>query len=159
MNSFENIREAIREGVTQGFVAQGKVAVRVASMSPRAKAGVTAALAAAVFALNSGYAWAVQCGGSNAAETLTKFISSAATFMIALGGAGALLMFAVGACFIIFGGTPSRVSKGMGMIKNAVIGLAILALGAFIKFVVLEFLSGATKNRSENSGCIKNGDL
>lgn len=158
MNSFKIIRQASREGVSDAIALQGRIAVRLVSLDARLKATLIVALGAALFALNAGFAYAAQCGGSNAADTLTKFIDSAATFMMALGGAGALLMFAVGACFIIFGGgQQSRVSRGMGMIKNAVIGLIVLALGAFIKFVVLEFLSGATKGEADSSGCIENG--
>ena len=74
---------------------------------------------------------------SVAAGQLQSFISSAADFAIGIGASGALLMLAVGALFIIFGHTPERVSRGMKIIKNAVIGVGILAVGFFIKFVVV----------------------
>jgi hypothetical protein len=157
MNSFKIIRQATREGASDAMALQAKAAVRIASLDSRAKTALVAALTASVFALNAGFALAASACGGNAADTLTKFIGSAATFMMALGGAGALLMFAVGACFIIFGGTQDRVRRGMTMIKNAVIGLVVLAVGAFIKFIVLAFLDGATTGKSDDR-CVK-GDL
>ncbi len=97
-------------------------------------------------ALTSGTAFAVAKSGckSSAATGLMDFIKNAADFVIGLAAIGALLMLAIGAALIIFGGTPERVSKGMKIIKNVVIGLAILGAGAFIRYVVVDFVSGAT---------------
>lgn len=110
-------------------------------------------------ALTSGTAYAAARGCStNAAKKIQEFIGSAADFAIGIGAGGALLMLAVGALLIIFGGTPDRVSKGMKIIKNSVIGLGILAAGLFIKFIVVYFVLGATGGGSP-SGCISRGGL
>ena len=92
---------------------------------------------------------------STAATSITGFIGDAADFAIYIGAAGALLMLAVGALFIIFGGTPDRVSKGMKIIKNAVIGVAILAVGFFIRYIVVNLVLGATGETK--SSCLNSG--
>jgi hypothetical protein len=86
---------------------------------------------------------------------LLSFISSLANFIIALGAGIALLMLAVGAVMIIAGGTPERVRKGMGMIKNVVIGLGVLGCGAFIKVIVTQFVGGAQSGAgTATPGCL-----
>jgi hypothetical protein len=48
------------------------------------------------------------------------------------------------------------VSKGMKMIKNVVIGLAILATGAFLRYVVVDFVGGATGQDTGVNSCLSN---
>jgi hypothetical protein len=93
---------------------------------------------------------------SSAARQLFGFLNAAAQFVIGIAGVGSLLMFAIGAAFIIMGGTPEKVSKGMKIVKNAIIGLGILVAAVFIKTVVLAFVEGATGVKG--SSCIKRGD-
>jgi len=107
----------------------------------------------------SAYAAGSGCS-SSAATSLQTFIGDAANFAIGIGAGGALLMVAVGALFIIFGHTPQRASMGMKIIKNAVIGLAVLAAGLFLKFIVLDVVIGASGSNGPGSStvnCLKTG--
>jgi hypothetical protein len=129
-------------------------AIKVASLSGRVRLMIAGSAMALYYTLFAGYAYAAGCK-SGAASDLVDFIDNAANFMMAIGGAGALLMFAVAAFFIITGHKESQVSKGFKMVKNALIGLAILAAGFFLKEVLLKFISGATSTRS--SKCVEEG--
>ena len=153
---FSLIQSALGEGVVDLQVKAGAAGSRVAQLDPRAKNALVLGIASLYLLVSTNVALAASKGCSSPATTkLVGFIDSAAKFMMALGGAGALLMFAVGAFFIIAGGTGSRVSKGFGMLKNAVIGLVVLAAGFFIQEVVLSFVSGATGDNTP--GCINKG--
>jgi hypothetical protein len=101
------------------------------------------------------------CDQSGPAGAIQSFISSAASFAIGIGAGGALLMLALGALLIIFGGTPDRVSKGMKVIKNAVIGLGLLAAGLFLKFIVVTFIFGAVGSKVDASAksCLGTGGI
>ena len=69
-------------------------------------------------------------------------------------------MVAVGALFIIFGHTPQRASMGMKIIKNAVIGLAVLAAGLFLKFIIIDVVIGAAGTNGPSptvQSCLKTG--
>lgn len=106
------------------------------------------------------YAYAASCNA--ASDNLLKFITNLANFLIAIGAGLALLMLAVGALFIIGGGTPERVSKGMKMIKNVVIGLAVLGAGMFIKTLTTMFIGDAQKGLGSgvrSPACLKEGKL
>jgi hypothetical protein len=154
------LRQAGREGVQESAALGVTAATRVASLSREAKAAVTLTLFAAIFFLGSSnlaLAAANNCGG-RPAQRITTFISNAATFMIAIGGVGALLMFAVGAAMIIFAVQPQYKSQGMGYIKNAIIGLVILVSGLFIKEVLLQFVEGATGGTADEDCAKKNLD-
>lgn len=129
-------------------------ATKAASLSGRVRLMIAGSAIALYYAMFAGYAYASGCK-SGAASELVDFIDNAANFMMAIGGAGALLMFAVAAFFIITGHKESQVSKGFKMVKNALIGLAILAAGFFIKEVLLQFISGATGGSSGR--CVKEG--
>jgi hypothetical protein len=149
------MRQAGLEGVSEAVALSQSFAVRIASLNDRLKALIVLASAGTLLALSSTAAYA--CGGSKAADRLSEFIETAAEFLIAIGGAAALLMFAVGAIMIIFAHNSSRKAKGMDVLKNAVIGLIILGAGLFAKYVIVEFIKGLTggKNSAECLG--KNG--
>lgn len=95
-----------------------------------------------------GTALAACSGGGSSLGSLTSFMASAANFAIAFGAAGSVMMLAIGAMFIMFGGTPDRVRRGMTIIKNSVIGLGVLASGMFVKFVIVNFVLGATSGHN-----------
>jgi hypothetical protein len=130
------------------------VATKAASLSGRVRLMIAGSAIALYYAMFAGYAYAAGCN-TGAASDLVKFIDNAANFMMAIGGAGALLMFAVAAFFIITGHKESQVSKGFKMVKNALIGLAILAAGFFLKEVLLKFIGGATGSNA--SKCVESG--
>lgn len=154
------IVQALGEGVVD---VQGKAFAagsRVAQAKARTKSAFALGIVGIYSTLFAAVSFADGTGcNSDATSSLTGFISSAAKFMEAIGAAGALLMFAIGAFFIIAGGTGSRVSKGFGMIKNAVIGVVVLCAGFFVQHVVLSFVNGATSNNSGagTPGCVTNG--
>ena len=154
------MRQAGREGVQTAAVLPYLAAARVSALSERMKVLLVAALATfGVFAYSGGVAWAAKkCGGAGAADRLSDFIGQAALFLIAIGGASALLMFAVGALFIIFSTSSEKKKKGMDILKNAVIGLVVLGVGIFVKYVVLAFIKGATGNNNSVGNCIEYGN-
>jgi hypothetical protein len=144
------IREALVEGVVETQLTAQSRAQVVVGWSRARQFATALAIVAFILMLQNAEALAQRAGcDTQAADKLVGFIESGAQFMIGIGAAGALLMFAVGAAFIIFaGGKAERASKGMGIIKNCVIGLVILAAGAFIKFIVLTFVDGTGANQS-----------
>lgn len=108
--------------------------------------------------MTSSVALAASCD-PRATTKLTTLIASAAKFMMAIGGALALLCFVVGGVLIMIGGTSERVAKGKKLITNTVIGLAIMAGGFFIKEVLLSFVGGATSNNSGgDTKCLDDGN-
>lgn len=142
------VKDATVEGVVR---VQMRMSRHLASKKAR-----IGALAMVVLAetLVPATALAANCSTGGAADKLVKFIKQAAQFMIYLGGAAALLMFSVGAVFIIAGGNPQRVNKGMKMIHNAVIGLVILVAGVFIATIIDLFVNSATGGQT-NDTCAK----
>lgn len=149
------IQDSALQGVAELHVRSLETASKVGEMSARAKTQLTVAACLLLFAMNSGIAIAAggDCGGE-AGSKLAGFISKIASFLMLLGGAAALLMFAVGALFIIAGGNQSRVSKGIGYIKNAAIGLGVLVVGGFIKVVVVNLAKGGTENNGFDASCV-----
>jgi hypothetical protein len=140
--ALSQINEALLAGVVEVQVASMNRVERFADNGGAKRSGVVVGtLAGLAAAAPAAYA-AAGCN-DRASRSLLNFIQSLANFMIGLGAGIALLMLAVGALMIIAGGTPERVSKGMKMIKNVVIGLAVLGAGAFIKFIITTFVSGA----------------
>lgn len=139
-------RNAFRLGLTAGTVSVQMSAWRLGSWlraglhTTRGKLLGMMALLTFMF-MTTAPAWAGQGGcASKSAATLLKFVNFLAEFLIGVGAATAGLMLAVGALFIIFGGTPQRVNKGMEILKQTIIALAILASGVFIQQVVMGFV-------------------
>jgi hypothetical protein len=109
--------------------------------------------------LVSSSAYAVGCGSDTATSKLSNLIAGAAKFMMAIGGALALLCFVLGGTLIMVGHTSERVKKGKSLVTNALIGLAVMAAGFFIKDVLLSFVSGATGSDSGgNTSCLTTGN-
>lgn len=117
----------------------------------RTAGGATGALAALALAPMRAMAQSgTECkeeSTESATSGLVGIIESAATFLIVLGGALALLMLAIGGFLILGGGAAGKqgkyVSKGMDTIKYALGGVAILVSGVFIRSIVVRFVSGA----------------
>jgi hypothetical protein len=77
---------------------------------------------------------------STSATTLLTFISDIAEAMVVIGGSVFVLIVIIGALFILFGTTPRHMHKGTDIIKNAVIGFAILIFGAGIKYIIVDLV-------------------
>lgn len=86
---------------------------------------------------------------------LTNLIQQAANFLIIIGGAFAVLMFAVGGFMIMGLGGTRKVRKGFDIVKNALIGLAIMIGGIFVREVLVKFIGGATNGKNATD-CLKN---
>lgn len=140
-----------------------KQASKPVARATRGLYGAVAVLGAWLSVGASAYAGTVISGcSSSATSSLVSFLESAADFAIAIGAAGALLMLAVGALAIILGGTTERVSWGMNIIKHAVIGLGLLALGLFIRFIIIDVIVGATGTKGPSAttqACLKKGTI
>ena len=147
------MRQAGREGVAEAMALTTRVAYRITSLNQKVKTLMIIAAAGLVLSFNSALAFAAGACGNEAASKLSGFINQAATFLIVIGGAAALLMFAVGALMIIFAHNSSRKSKGMDILKNSVIGLIVLGAGAFFRFVVVKFIDGLTTGKNQTN-CI-----
>lgn len=97
---------------------------------------------------------ATSCGG-DAAKSLAGLIDRAGGALIYLGGAVALFMITLGGFRIIAGHKESAVKDGMKNVKNALIGLAILALGVFIREVVVKGASAIGGEQTSGPvGCL-----
>lgn len=104
---------------------------------------LAAVLWATAYSATYTYAATTGTGCDNAGSSnIQTLLERAAQFLIAIGGALALVMFVVGALFIMSG---HKVEKGYKFIKNTVIGLFLLAGGVFIKVVVANLVIGATQ--------------
>lgn len=147
-NPLTQMKAGALEGVTS---VQSGVAARAARLSDPRSVTLLSMLVAAIAAplINTGVAAAAAAnsGGceSGAAQKLFSFVEDAARLMIGFGAVGSLLMLAVGAGFIMFSaGNEGRARKGMTIVKNVVVALAIFGGGIFIKFIVLNFVGAAT---------------
>lgn len=123
------------------------------------KAGLAGTGAAAALLVAPGMA-AAQAGcnaGGSSTDGLTTLIQQAANFLIIVGGALAVLMLAVGGFMIMgLGGTSKHSRKGMTIVKNALIGLAIMVAGVFLREVIVKFIAGGTGAGNNSADCLKN---
>lgn len=88
-----------------------------------------------------------------ATTSLTGLIETAANFLIIVGGALAILMFAIGGFMIMGLGGTKNAKKGFTVVKNALIGLAIMVSGIFIREVILQFIAGGTGGNNK-ANCV-----
>ena len=152
---FKLIQDSALEGMAELHVRSLATASKVGGMSQRAKTQLSAGIILGLFAFNSTVALAAsgKCG-DDAGTKLADFIGKLASFLMLLGGALALLMFAVGALYIIAGSKQSNVSKGIGFIKNAALGVGVLILGGFIKVIITTVASGAVGKGNTDTTCV-----
>ena len=152
------IQDSALQGVAELHAKSLATSSKVGNWSKKTKEAILAAFIIGGLAVNSTIAFAAggDCGGE-AGTRLAEFIGKLASFLMLLGGALALLMFAVGALYIIAGSKQSNVSKGMGFIKNAAIGVGVLALGGLIKFLVTNLAEGGGGDKA-NLKCINDSD-
>lgn len=88
------------------------------------------------------------------ATGLQKIVRDASMFLIVLGGSVAVLMFVIGGFMIMAGGgSRKHKQRGMDIVKNAFIGLAIMVSGIFVRTIVVNFIGGASADTSA-TGCI-----
>ena len=73
-----------------------------------------------------------------------------------IGGAAALLMFAVGGFMWIVASSPTEVQRAKGFIKNAIIGLIILVAGLLINTVVVNLVEGISTGHND-ADCVRQG--
>lgn len=121
----------------------------------RGVTATSAAIALAIASPTAAFAASSACSGQ-ALTKLVDLIDNAAGFAIAIASAGALLCFAIGAALIVFGGDNGP-KRGFEWVKNACYGLAVLASAGFIKYVLLNFVSGAT-GQSGAKDCLNKGN-
>lgn len=148
LNRLRTTRSQIGDAATSGLTTVTTSAL-VSGPSQRVRVAMIGLLAAmAALGIADTALAQANCSPTDGDATgkIVQLISRAGTLLIAIGGIGALLMFAIGAIFIMFGGNESRTSKGMKMVKNTVIGLAVLAGGFFLRNVVTSFVDSANSN-------------
>lgn len=109
----------------------------------------------------TGIAWAAGGCSSQATSSILSFITSATDFAIGIGAGGSVLMLAILAVkFFTYKphlGDQTRMGGDsvLTSIKNVCIGLAVLAGLAFFRFVVINFIAGATGNSTPS--CLTRG--
>lgn len=92
----------------------------------------------------------LDCVGKGA-KGLINIIDMIVGMILGVGGALAIFIIVIGGCRIIFAGdNGNHVRKGMDMVKNACIGIIILASGTLIQAIVISFVTGATKKQYSN---------
>ena len=125
------LRDAFAEGALAAGVRAQVLVLRRRTML------LGGAVAISLFASSPVLA-ATSCGNTaKGASQILNIMSFIAEALVGIGGATFLLMVALGGCLIIFGVTPRCVYKGHEMIKQAMIGLGIIAVGLVIKFVLV----------------------
>lgn len=144
------IQDSALQGVVELQNRAMSVAVRAAGFSQKTRQVLTLTMVFGAFGVNSGIAWAAKqdCGGE-AGSKLVTFIDGVAEFAMILAGGLAILMFVIGALYIIVGSKQSNVSKGIGFIKNAAIGLGVVILAFFIRTLIEAFSSGLGQGEAD----------
>ena len=128
------LKSAFTEGTLEALVRAQTLAIRRRSIL------IAGVLAGMLFASSPVLA-ATSCGSTaKGASQILNLMSFIAEALVGIGGVTFLLMVALGGCLIIFGVTPRRVYKGHEMIKQAMIGLAIIAVGLVIKVVLIDIV-------------------
>jgi len=151
-----------RDGIGVAAIGAGidirSGASKAAHMSLRARIASVAGLAVACFGIFSALAVAANTCGSAAAGTspIITLFAQLTWYVIAIGGVGAVLVGVVGALFIMFSaGNSERATKGMTIVKNALIGLAIMG-GIFLLRTAVTSFVGGTSAATGNPDCSTN---
>lgn len=132
-----------------GVAVQVKAFELVESRRKRTLGAVGATLLGVLILASPALAQGCLRGGQQrAADTLARFIDGAAKFMIYIGGAAALLMFAVGGVMWIIASSHGDVQRAKNFIKNAIIGLVVLVAGLLINTVVVNLVEGISGNHN-----------
>lgn len=142
-----------------GAAVQVKAFELAESRRKRTTGGLGLGLAVALLAAAPAIAQGGRClrgSQQDAANTLSNFFDGAAKFMIVIGGAAALLMFAVGGFMWIVASKPGEVSRAKNFIKNAITGLIILVAGLLINTVVVSLIEGISGN-ANSADCVRQG--
>lgn len=92
---------------------------------------------------------------NEAGEGVVEAIGQIAQVIMFIVGALVVLMFMVGGALIVAGGKSSRVQQGFTFLKNALIGLAVVAAAFFIQEFVLKLVAAAVTG--DTPGCLESG--
>jgi hypothetical protein len=87
---------------------------------------------------------------TNVGTQIQSFVNPITDFLIIIAGAGFVIMVLAGGLFIMFGHTSGHKNRGVGYLKNAVIGL-IIVIGAFAIRSILTLLVGGAATSAGNS--------
>lgn len=79
---------------------------------------------------------------SGSLEKIKDLIQTLTNFMMAIGAAGSILVFAIAALLFLFGAATGHQEKAKSLIRGGIIGLAILAGGFIIQRVVVDLVLG-----------------
>lgn len=140
-----------------GAAVQVKAFELVESRRKRTAGGLGLVLAGVLIAASPAVAQGCLRGSQkSAADTISKFFDGAAKFMMVIGGAAALLMFAVGGFMWIVASSPTEVQRAKGFIKNAIIGLIVLVAGLLINTVVVNLVEGISTGHND-ADCVRQG--
>lgn len=152
------IQDSALQGVAEAQTKAMGIAFKVSGWSEKTKRGVLAAMILGAVSFNSAVAFAAskECGGE-AANKLVGFIEDIAQFVMYIAGALAILMFVVGAVYIITGSKQSNVTKGIGFLKNAALGLGVLILVFFMKTIIVNLSVGLGGENSDTS-CVNDSN-
>lgn len=131
----EMFRTALIEGAVGALLMPSQLKAAATGTPARRALAPSAVLAGAL--LQSGSAYAASTCQDQGAGTLADWCNTVSLMLLVIGGAMFLLMVAIGALFIIFGGSSDRAVKGMEIVRQSVVGLAVLAGGGLLQAVVL----------------------
>jgi hypothetical protein len=116
---------------------------RVAGLSGRLRVAAVGGMTTVVaVGLAVGGAAAATCGDQGATNPIVNLFKSATMLVITIAGIGSILMGVVGACLIMFSaGHEGRAKKGMLIVKNCVLALAIVGGIYLVRYVVTTFMA------------------
>lgn len=153
LNRIKFTRDALSVALYQGVFELPQnlkamvVPAKGASLKSKLVRFAAVGAAATPLALMGGaQAYAASCANTTTnANGVITLLQNVGMLMIVLGGVGALITFGAGALMIMWsGGNHGRAQKGMTMVKNTIIGLAVLAGGLFLRTVITQFVNGST---------------
>lgn len=146
------------EAVTDSRAQAASALVWFSSLDMRVKSFALLSFITIYYGVFAGFSWARSgaegCGNQSAQEVLDAISSVASVIMFFVGGL-VVLMFMVGGALIVVGGKSSRVQQGFTFLKNALIGLAIVAVAIFIQEFVLNVVGAAFG--TDTPGCLGEG--
>ena len=155
--TLSSTRQGVGTAAAEAFVSMQNGVSRVAMLSAKARISLVAGLGIfGAVAVTAAPALAVDCGEAGGAGTsgIVTLFKDATFFLVTIGGIGAILMGVFGALIIMFsGGNTERARKGMTIVKNCIIALAIMGGIYLIRYAVVTFMGGANDAASKGAEC------
>ena len=147
-------RQGVGFAATEAFMTLQNGVGRVASFSAKTRISLVAGLSIFGAAAVTTAPALADCATGAGTSGIISLFKQATFFLVTIGGIGAILMGVFGALVIMFsGGNTERARKGMTIVKNCIIALAIMGGIYLIRYAVVTFMGGANDAASKGAEC------